>query len=138
MDGLPGAGHPVRAPVDLEGADDRELWVARDVAEAPEHRPDAGDELAPAERLHDGVIGAQLEAENAIGLLVAHRHDDDRGVGVAAQAAAHLDAVDVGQPKVEQPEMRDRRPERPIPVVTRSTSKPGIAAGRRSPRRSVD
>ena len=60
----------------------------------------AHDELADAERLDDVVVGADLEAEDAVVLVAArreHQHGDVREDRVGAQRAAHLHAGHVRQ-----------------------------------------
>src|SRR5206468_2752561 len=54
---------------------------------------DAGDQLAQAEGLHDVVVGAELEADDAVALLAARGDDDDRHVRPRAQLAADVEAV---------------------------------------------
>src|SRR6185312_14730288 len=46
------------------------------VAGAAQHGPDAGDQLGHAERLHEVVVGAQLEADDAVGLEAAGGEHD--------------------------------------------------------------
>ena len=92
-------------------------WVRRSIVSGPtvsrrelvgsrlrpaRHRADAGEQLAEAERLHDVVVGAELEPDDAVDLVAARRDDDDRHVRRGAEPAAHLEAVDVRQPEVEQ------------------------------------
>ena len=45
---------------------------------AAQHRLDAGHQLARAEGLGNVVVGAQLEPDHAVGLLVARGQHDDR------------------------------------------------------------
>ena len=97
---------------------------------APHDRADPGDQLAQPERLDDVVVGAELEPDDAVGLLAAGGHDDDRDARALAQLPADVEAVDVRQAQVEQDEVRGRgRRGRLSPVATRATSKPS----RRSP-----
>ena len=49
------------------------------------HRADASDQLAEAERLHDVVVGAELEPDDTVDLVAARGDDDDRHVGSRAQ-----------------------------------------------------
>ena len=75
---------------------------------APQDRLHAEQELAHAERLHDVVVGAELEADDAIDLLALRGEHDDLGVArrrVALQRLADLGARDVGQHEVEQDEV---------------------------------
>ena len=75
-------------------------------AAGAQHRADAKDQLADAERLDDVVVGAQLEADHAIDLLaLCGQHHDRRLAGAclaAADPAADLGARDVGQHQVQQ------------------------------------
>ena len=71
----------------------------------PPHGADARDQLPEPERLHDVVVGAELEQEHAIELVAARGEHDDRRVGGSAQCAADVGAVDVGEPEVEQDEV---------------------------------
>ena len=63
---------------------------------------DAGDHLGAAERLDHVVVGAELEADDAVGLGAAGGEDDDRDAGAGADRAADVAAVAVGQVEVEQ------------------------------------
>ena len=51
---------------------------------SPQDRPDPRHELARAERLDDVVVGAELEADDAVGLLAAGGEHDDRHSTFAA------------------------------------------------------
>ena len=64
-----------------------------------------GQQLVHPERLRDVVVGAGVEGGDLVALALAHREDDDRNDGPAAQAADHLDAVDSGQAEVEDDEV---------------------------------
>ena len=44
----------------------------------PENRFDASDELADVERLREIVVGADLEADDLIDVIVTRRDHDDR------------------------------------------------------------
>ena len=91
---------------------------------------DARDQLAQAERLHDVVVGAELEPDDPVGLLAARGDDDDRHVRALAQPPADVEPVDVGQAQVQQHEVGpERSSSAAAPVAARSTSKPS----RRSP-----
>ena len=71
--------------------------------------PDARRQLAPAERLGDVVVGAELEPEDAIELVAASSQHDDRDVAALAQLAAHVAAVDVRESEIEEDEVVSRR-----------------------------
>ena len=80
-----------------------------------QHGPGCARQLAQAVRLDDVVVGAELEADDAVDLLAARGDDDDRHARALAQAAADLEAVDVGQAQVEQDEIGSARLERRLP-----------------------
>ena len=62
-------------------------------------------QLAPAERLGDVVVGAELEPEDAVELVATGGEHDDRDGPALAQLAADVTAVDVRQAEVEQDEV---------------------------------
>jgi len=76
----------------------REIGAAQD-------GPDPAAEFPDRERLGDVVVGADLEAQDLVALIVARREHDDRHLAAASQAAADLDAVDPGQHHVEDDEV---------------------------------
>ena len=51
-------------------------WMGR--LRSPEYGPDACHHLAGAERLHDVVVGAELEPDDPVGLFSARGEHDDR------------------------------------------------------------
>ena len=72
----------------------------------PQQALDPRQQLGEVERLGDVVVGAELEAVDHVVRLVARReHEDRREVAVLAQPLADLEAVDLGQPDVEQDEV---------------------------------
>ena len=88
-----------------------DLAAARGVREvpvgAPQQRLDAAHQLAQPERLGQVVVGAQLEADDLVHLLVARgEHEHGRLGAGGAQPAEGLEAVDAGQPDVEHDEVR--------------------------------
>ena len=68
---------------------------------APQHGLDAGDEFAVAERLGEVVVGPHGQSDEPVDLVAASSQDQDVAVGKGADLAAHLDAVEAGQPEVE-------------------------------------
>ena len=76
-----------------------------DGARAAQDRADARDELAGAERLDDVVVGAELEAEHAVGLVAAGGEHDHRHALVGAQLAQQVEARAVGEHDVEEHEV---------------------------------
>ena len=91
-----------RRRVDLEGADPHRLHRLVAPLGAAQHRADARDHLGARERLDDVVVGAQLEADDLVGLGAARGDHHDRRVALAAQRAGHVAAVAVRQRQVEQ------------------------------------
>ena len=76
--------HPRQVEHDVAGTD-RLGGVERPIGPAQD-RPDARDQLARAERLGQVVVGAELEAEQLVELVVARGEHDDRDRRVAARA----------------------------------------------------
>ena len=92
---------------------------------AAEDALDAGDELARVERLRQVVVGADLEADDLVDVLVAGGQHQDRHVGGLADAPADLEPVDVGQHQVEDDQRRRSAAtcaSAALPVVTARTS----------------
>jgi hypothetical protein len=71
-------------------------------ARAAQEGPQARNHLAARERLHDVVVGAELESDDAVGLRAAGREHDDRHLRPAAQLAAEVAPVAVGKGDVQQ------------------------------------
>ena len=71
-----------------------------------EHGSDAGGELAWRERLGHVVVGAELEADDPVGLVAAGRQQDHRQVAARADPAHQLQPVGAGQHDVEHDELR--------------------------------
>ena len=110
-------------------ADAGRTGSADPAARAAEQRVDAGLELAHAERLGQEVVGAGLEPQQPVDLVVARGDHHDVGVGDLADAPAGLDAVDPGQPEVEGDQVGVELPDRldaVEPVSTERTTKPCV------------
>ena len=76
---------------------------------AAQHRPDAGCEFANAERLGDVIVGAKIQAANAVFLASARREKNDRDTGeitALANLAADFKAAVSGNHDVQQKENR--------------------------------
>src|SRR4029079_15379648 len=67
----------------------------------PERHPEAREELADREGLADVVIRAGVERGHLVAFLPSGREHDDRHLAPLAQAADHLEAVDVWQAHVQ-------------------------------------
>src|SRR6266550_6067900 len=65
---------------------------------------DPSRQLAGRERLRNVIVGAELEASDAVRLLVAGGEHDDRNLRAGADLAADLEAVHAGQADVEHDE----------------------------------
>ena len=72
----------------------------------PQDRSDAGDELVGREGLDDVVVGADLEPDDAIDLVVAGGQEQHGDVRALPEPTADLEAVEVGQADVEHGEHR--------------------------------
>ena len=70
---------------------------------APPHRADAGGEFGEVEGLHQIVVGAGVQAVDAVRHLIECREDDDGCyLAAAAQCLEEGEAEAVGQHEVEQ------------------------------------
>ena len=119
-----------QAVLDAAGEDPALRGVERDAADrlrrglgdavrAAQHPGDAGDQLARRERFGHVVVGAHLEPDDAVDLVVAGGDEEDRRpVLLGAQPAADLDTVDAGQPDVEDDRRRLVAVDRVEGVVT--------------------
>ena len=87
-----------RSIVKSDGDDDRLLLRRR---RPPQRGAQPGEQLVHAERLGDEVVGAGIERGDLVGLLLAHREDDDRDLAPAPESLDHLDPVDARQAEVE-------------------------------------
>ena len=117
--------HPRHVEDDVAGADRRR--PARRPLGPAQDGPDAGDELARAERLGQVVVGAELEPEQLVELVVASGEHHDRDRRVAAQLAGDVEAVEAGQAEVEDDE---------VGAGAGGSSPSAVGPSRRSARRS--
>ena len=70
---------------------------------APQQCPQAREQLLQGEGLHHVVVGARVQAGDAVAHSIARgEHEDGRGIADRAQAAADLDAVHPRHHHVEQ------------------------------------
>ena len=93
---------------------DRRRAGRRSALRAAEQRPHARDQLVRAERLGHVVVGAELEADDAVGFLGARRQHDDRdrrGRVVGAHDAADFEAVHLRQHQVQDHQVRRMLPD---------------------------
>ena len=103
VDGAAVDGHRPAGEVDAKRSDDDHRVVGgrvEPVAMAEGH-PESGFQLGHAERLGDEVVGAFVERLDLACLGAVRREHHDGHLTPLAEAPAHLDPVDVGQPEVE-------------------------------------
>jgi hypothetical protein len=102
-----GEGHRAGGPVEVQVAEGQRLVARlfRRGAGSPQDRAHARDDLPGAERLDDVVVGAELEADDAVGLVAAGGEHDDRHLRGAADLTADVEARSVGQHQIEQDEV---------------------------------
>src|SRR5919204_2491975 len=86
--------HAARVAIDLQPAVAQHARLRRAIG-APQERLQAGEQLARLERLWQIVVGADLEADDAVHRLAARREHEHRQLPARAQPAADLEAVDV-------------------------------------------
>jgi hypothetical protein len=72
---------------------------------AAQRRSHAAAELANRERLRDVIVGAELETQHLVDLVVARSQHDDRDVATSPQLLADLEAVHLRQHEVEDDEI---------------------------------
>ena len=111
MDHLPAAPRAaVPAEVHLEGPAPEELRRrGRRLAEPAQHGADPGEELPRAEGLRQVVVRAELQAEDAVELLVLGGEEDDGQAPGAPDAAADLEAVRLRHQDVQDDEVDPAR-----------------------------
>jgi hypothetical protein len=78
---------------------------ARRLRSASQHRANASDQLARAERLRDVIVGADFEADDPVDLLAEGGEHDDRNVRARAQRSANLEAALMGEHEIEHDEV---------------------------------
>lgn len=94
-------------PIDAEVAElDRGIGlVARRPARSAQDRADPCHELSKAEGLDDVVVGSEFEQDDAVDLLAAGGHDDDRHRAARPEFLTHHPALEIGEAEVEQDEI---------------------------------
>jgi hypothetical protein len=130
--GLPPTETDRGGEVDRQTADDHRRGGLRGRCSA-HHRLDAGQKLDERERLDQIVVGAAAQPLHSRGEVAARGHDDHRHRPVTADLRAQRQPVAVGQPKVEQHEVRWLRAaqlrERPSGAIDAARAIPAIAEG---------
>ena len=121
----------VRVAIDPQRAE-AELRVLLRLA-PPEHRLHAQRQLAHAEGLGHVVVGADLEARDALLLGGERAHDDDgdvTGRRIALQRATHFEPAHVGEQQVEQDEVGSLALRDAQPLVSARGRRDLVAGGR--------
>src|SRR5437868_8038467 len=95
---------PARVDDEVAVPEDRALPVDAVRRRAAHDRPHPRNELARIERLRHVVVGADLEADDLVHVLIARGEHEHRQITALADPLADLDAVDVGQHEVEDDE----------------------------------
>ena len=82
--------HATGGRIDLEAVELQERLVHGRGVHSPEHRVHAGHQLGGREGLDHVIVGAEPQADDAVGLLALCGEQDDRGaVAPAVPYAAH-------------------------------------------------
>ena len=123
-------GGAVGGHVDLDSARDEARRVRATARRSSRHRADPRDELTKAERLHDVVVGTELEADHAVDLLALGRDHDDRDVTTRDRSSRQTANPSMsGSRRSSRTRSAGAAASAAAPVATRATSKPS----RRSP-----
>ena len=117
-----------RGQVDLELAEHEHVGRGLS-AGAPQDGSHPRHQLARRERLRHVVVGAELEAHDAVRLLAARRQQDHGSRAARADRATQLQPADAREHDVEDDQVGDSRSTRPV------TSRPSAAVSTRKPSR---
>ena len=63
--------------------------------------PNPGQQFGGAEGLGEIIVGPRIQRFDLIALFFARRNDNDRRIGPFAQAARHIQAIQVGQAQIQ-------------------------------------
>ena len=88
----------------------QDLGADHGAARSAQHRSHPRHELLRAERLHQVVVGAELQADDPVGLLAPRGEHDDRRAGRAPELARDVEAVHAGQTRGRARPGRGRSP----------------------------
>ena len=103
-------GHLSARCVDAEPVHLDDLRGLRFGLGTAEHGFHPGDQLPRVERLRHVIIGADLQAHDAVDVVAAGREDDDRDVAGLAELLADGQAVHLRHHDVEHDQVRADRP----------------------------
>ena len=90
-----------RGQMDRQAADDQR-FAGRMLVHAADNGADARHDLARGERLDDVVVRADIQAENAVRILVLGGDHQDWNIGHRTDAAAYVQAVDAREHDIQQ------------------------------------
>ena len=76
------------------------------IGNPPENHAQASHQLSDSERLGQIIVGTGIQGGNLIFFPVPHRYHNDRDLGPFAQAAGDLHAIQVGQPEIQDDQIR--------------------------------
>ena len=105
VDPDPLASDPLLGEVDLDVAEAQQRLPGVGRGDPAQGGPHPGEQLLHVERLDDVVVGAPVEGGDLLGLRVPDRQHDHGLLGEGAQPGQHLEAVEVGQPEVQDDEV---------------------------------
>ena len=104
--------------------------VPRGAGTAPQVGPDPGQQLGQAKRFGEVVVGAGLQADDHVDLLVPRGQHHQHAPRLSrAQAPADLDAVHIGQTEIQQCQIEDSSPSRGQRVAAGSGQHHGMPVG---------
>src|SRR5713226_2029414 len=109
--GLPGMTHAIRRRIDGQLADFNGAGRVGRRLRAAEQRFDACQQFTRAERLGDVIVGAHLEAHDAVGFFATRgEHEDGETIErvIPANFPADIEAGNLGKHEVEKQEIRRR------------------------------
>jgi hypothetical protein len=129
VDALSSDGHPHPRHVHLDARGPEHVSAGRRRGRSPKHGPNARDELLRAERLDDVIVGADLQADDAVGLVAASGQHDDGDVRRTAKLPGDVEAVAPGKPEIQHDQVGARAPrarERRLAVPRHDHLEPGV------------
>jgi len=101
VDPAAGNAHQHPGEVKLDVADAQVLGRGARPIRTSQHCPNTCHQLLGAEGLGDVVVGAELEANQLVGLVRAGGEHDDRHARVAAELSRHVQAVQPRQTEIQ-------------------------------------
>src|SRR6266545_3445270 len=105
LDRLPPDEAAALGAVELEAVAPQDALLRYEALRAAKLRPHTCHHLGRRERLHDVIVGAELEPCDAIRLLATGGHKDDRDRRLLTNPPHDLEAVDLRQHHVDEREV---------------------------------